>query len=133
MESYRNRRSGSKRRRLTPDERSKMQLEALHRARSSMSLTNVPTVIAGFVARGIPAADILPRENVLTYHAWRALGRQVREGEHGVKITTWITRESDETDDSGKPLEVSRFPTTAVVFHISQTDPVAASAVGGAA
>jgi hypothetical protein len=28
---------------------------------------------------------------VFTYHAWRALGRQVRRGEHGVKVVTFVT------------------------------------------
>ena len=44
-------------------------------------------------------SDILPRENVFTYHAWRALGRQVRRGEHGVKVTTWIPTERKELDE----------------------------------
>ena len=30
------------------------------------------------------------RVNILTYAAWRALGRQVRKGEHGRKLETWI-------------------------------------------
>jgi hypothetical protein len=62
-----------------------MQNEALTRASSRQSLSNWPAIFAGFMAKGIPETDIKPRENVFTYHAWQALGRQVRRGEHGVK------------------------------------------------
>jgi hypothetical protein len=62
-----------------------IQQEALSRAASGQSLTNLPAIIAGFVAKGILKTDVRPRENVFIYHAWRALGRQVRRGEHGVK------------------------------------------------
>jgi hypothetical protein len=57
-----------------------IQGEALTRAVQGQSLSNWPAIVAGFEAKGIPADDIRPRENVFTYHAWRALGRQVRRG-----------------------------------------------------
>jgi N-terminal domain of anti-restriction factor ArdC len=94
--------------------REDIQAEALARAANGQSLTNWPTIIAGFNAKGIPEADIHPRENVFTYHAWRALGRQVRRGEHGVKIATFIKGR-----DTDKPR-----PWFTTVFHISQTDPI---------
>ena len=62
--------------------REQMQQEALSRAASGQSLSNWPAILAGFTAKGILESDIRPRENVFTYHAWRALGRQVRRGEH---------------------------------------------------
>jgi hypothetical protein len=68
-----------------------IQQEALSRAVGNQSLTNWPAIIYGFVAKGIPESEIRPRENVFTYHAWRALGRQVRRGEHGVKVTTFVS------------------------------------------
>jgi antirestriction protein ArdC len=82
------------------------------------------------VAKGIPADDVRPRENVFTYHAWRALGRQVRRGEHGVKVVTFVeVREkapSESPTDATAPARRSgRRPWTATVFHLSQTDPVA--------
>jgi hypothetical protein len=103
--------------------REQIQQEALTRATSGMSLANWPAIFAGFTAKGIPENDIRPRENVLTYHAWRAVGRQVRRGEHGVKVTTMVpmTKKDEETGEA-KPIG-KRF-WTAVVFHISQTDPV---------
>lgn len=98
-----------------------MEREALSRARNGGSLANDALVIRTFMARGLQGVDIRPRDNVLTYHAWRALGRQVRKGEHGVKVTTWIPVEKrDKTTGERKPDGVR--PKTATVFHISQTD-----------
>ena len=102
-----------------------IQAEALTRAATGQSLANWPAIIAGFTAKGIPEADIKPRENVFTYHAWQALGRQVRRGEHGVKITTFISFKG--TEDKGNPDTSKRRtsrPWFTTVFHISQTDPI---------
>ena len=108
-------------------DREQMQQEALGRAKGGQSWSNYPAIFQGFIAKGIPESDILPRENVFTYHAWRALGRQVRRGEHGVKVTTWIPTERKERDEvTGEEKVTSgRICHTAVVFHVSQTDPVA--------
>lgn len=111
---------------LTRDE---LQQEALQRAADGQSLTNLPAIFAGFLAKGIPEADILPRENVFTYHAWRALGRQVRRGEHGVKVTTFVpmdkkTGETDPETGAERKASIGRRAWSATVFHISQTDPV---------
>ena len=84
--------------------RQEIQEEALGRALGGQSLSNWPAILAGFSAKGIPESDIRPRENVFTYHAWRALGRQVRRGEHGVKVVTFITTEhgaAAPADDAG--------------------------------
>lgn len=74
------------------------------------------------MARGIPESQIKPRESVFTYDAWRELGRQVRKGEHGVKVLTFIET-SKENKETGE-VEVSRRPWTSTVFHTSQTDPI---------
>ncbi len=108
--------------------RDEMQQEALSRAIGNVSLTNWPAIFAGFTAKGIPESDIRPRENVFTYHAWRALGRQVRRGEHGVKITTFVpmeekTGEIDPQTGQEKKAPIGRRAWTATVFHVSQTDP----------
>jgi|HubBroStandDraft_6_1064221.scaffolds.fasta_scaffold452461_1 hypothetical protein len=105
------------------------QVEALSPAVNGLSLGNFPTIFGGFMAKGIPEAEIKPRENVFTYQAWRALGRQVRRGEHGVKVVTFVemAKEDKETGEK-KPF---RRPWTTTVFHISQTDAV--ENVGGAA
>jgi hypothetical protein len=108
-------------------DRKQMEQEALGRAIGNQSLTNYPAIFQGFMEKGIPESEILPRENVFTYHAWRALGRQVRRGQHGVKVTTWIPTERKERDETTGELKVStgRICHTAVVFHVSQTDPIA--------
>jgi hypothetical protein len=114
---------------MTATERQQMQDEALSRATSGTSWANFPAIFAGFVAKGIPESDIRPRENVLTYEAWRALGRQVRRGEHGVKVTTFVpmdkkTGEVDPDTGEEKRVKLGRRAWTAVVFHVSQTDPI---------
>ena len=92
------------------------QSEALSRATNGESFLNYPAIIDGFAAKGIEDAE--PRINVFTYNAWKAKGRQVRKGEHGVKILTWITS----TDkDTGKE---KQYPKNTTVFHISQTDSI---------
>ena len=73
-----------------------IQQEALARAVQSPSMANYPAIFAGFTAKGIAEADIKPRENVFSFHAWKALGRQVRKGEHGVRIAT--VRKGEKTD-----------------------------------
>ncbi len=100
------------------------QAEALSRALTGQTLSNFPAIILGFAARGIPEDQILPRENVFTYAAWRALGRQVRKGEHGVKVITYIKRDKKTEDpDTGEvKFQVYSMPRTVSVFHISQTD-----------
>jgi hypothetical protein len=98
--------------------------EALSRAVSGQSFSNFPAIFAGFAAKGIPESDIRPRENVFTYQAWRALGRQVRRGEHGVKVSTFIDCQSKETDRDTGERKIIRRPWTTTVFHISQTDPL---------
>ena len=122
--------------------REQIQGEALSRAVGGQALTNWPAILAGFTAKGIPESDIRPRENVFTYNAWRALGRQVRRGEHGVKVVTFVAiKGKDGPADAasaapndaasadagqGKRKGGYRRPWTATVFHVSQTDPVKA-------
>ena len=67
-----------------------MQAEALSRAQHGQSVSNYPAIFAGFMARGIRELNIVPRENVFTYRAWQGKGRQVRKGEKGVRVTTYV-------------------------------------------
>src|SRR5207245_10929477 len=115
----------------TKEERAAMQQEALGRAVGGQSFANWPAIIQGFAVKGIPEDQIKPRENVFTYHAWRALGRQVRRGEHGVKVSTWVpmdkkTGEIDPDTGEEKKVKLGRRAWTATVFHVSQTDPIQA-------
>lgn len=105
-----------------------IQSEALTRAVTSESLTNYPAIYSGFLEKGIPEPDIKPRENVFTFHAWKALGRVVKKGEHGVKVATFrevAKRKRDERTNEER-LETFRLPWTTTVFHISQTEPIPA-------
>ncbi len=92
------------------------QADALFRAENSNSISNYPAIFEGFEEKGI--TDIQPRVNVFTYHAWKAKGRQVRKGEHGVRVVTWIKGTDKKT---GKE---KIYPKRTTVFHISQTDPI---------
>jgi hypothetical protein len=110
--------------------RTEMQNEALDRARTSQALTNFPAIYTGFMAKGIAEADIKPRENVFTFHAWKALGRSVKKGEHGIKVVTFITcagkvdvdQETGHVPGEFKTSNAYRRPHTTTVFHISQTE-----------
>lgn len=96
--------------------------EALRRALAGQSLGNYPLIIEGFKEKGIPEEDIRPRENVFTYNAWLELGRQVRRGEKGIKVATFVNRVKEDKE-TGKSESYS-IPKTTAVFHISQTDEV---------
>ena len=94
--------------------------EALHNALTSPSMANYGAIFEGFQAKGIPFDEIKPRENVFTFHAWKALGRSVRKGEHGVKVCTWIPM--SKKDENGEAQPIGRKPRMTTVFHVSQTD-----------
>jgi antirestriction protein ArdC len=103
------------------------QAESLDRARNGATMTNYPAIFAGLIKKGIPEYEIKPRENVFTFQGWKALGRSVKKGAHGVKVVTFIERSVTERDpSSGEERETSyRRPHTTTVFHISQTEPTA--------
>ena len=85
-----------------------IQNEALDRARTSQALTNYPAIYAGFMAKGIAEADIKPRENVFTFNAWKALGRSVKRGEHGVRVVTFIECSASERDPGTGAVSAAR-------------------------
>jgi antirestriction protein ArdC len=87
-------------------------------------MSNYPAIFQGFMARGIPESEIHPRENVFTFEAWKALGRYVRKGEHGVKVVTFIETKSKEVDQDTGEAKIIRRPWTTTVFHISQTEAI---------
>jgi hypothetical protein len=111
-------------------ERQQIQQEALSRARDGQTWSNYPAIISGFSARGISVDEIKPRENVFTYNAWKALGRFVRKGEHGVRVVTFRDDVvKDKQDDGTEKTKVKSRPWFATVFHISQTDAMAGKVV----
>jgi antirestriction protein ArdC len=98
---------------------SNTQHDALSRARQSASTMNYGNIYQGFAEKGI--TDVRPRENVFTYAAWQALGRQVKKGEHGVSCTTWVPMTKKDGDGNAQP--IGRRPRSTTVFHVSQTEP----------
>ena len=100
----------------------KMAKESLERAVTNQSLANYETIINGFIDMGIPESDIIPRVNVFTFNAWKALNRVVKKGEKGVRVITCIpcTKKDKET---GEEVKVTKTKTT-TVFHITQTQPL---------
>ncbi len=102
------------------------QQESLERARFGQSVSNYPAIYKGFLEKGISESEILPRENVFTYPAWKALGRQVRRGEHGVKVMT-VQHSVKRDTKTGEEKRYS-FPTRSTVFHVSQTEATTANA-----
>lgn len=98
--------------------------QALDRARSGQALTNYPAILTGFIEKGIPEAEIRPRENVFTFQAWKALGRSVCKGEHGVKVHTFVPMTAEVKDAETGEVKVKAYsgPRTTTVFHVSQTE-----------
>lgn len=119
------------RRRLTPDERQARNENSLANASRHAPNSNDIPVIMEFQTRGLSSDKVHtfgPEQNVYTYNAWQAKGRQVRKGERSVRCTVWIPvvvkgkpdaiRESDRKDRTRSRMH------NACLFHISQTDPI---------
>ncbi len=105
-------------------EQQEFQSRALAKASGGESTCNYRAIFAGFVAMGVAAEEILPRANVLTFQAWKALGRCVIKGQHGVKVMTFIQvrkTEADIGETTGRSL-----PRVTTVFHVSQTQELGA-------
>lgn len=101
-----------------------IQQEALSRATSNGSMANYPAIIRGFLDKGVAEPDILPRVNIFTFQAWKAKGRMVCKGEHGVKILTYIPIADRKNDDDDTAPQVHARPRSVTVFHVSQTKTV---------
>jgi len=102
-----------------------MREESLDRARTGNSVANYQAIFEGFLAKGIAEDAINPRENVFTFNAWKALGRHVKKGEHGVKICVWIVVADKDAGADGAEAASYRKAHTTTVFHISQTETTA--------
>lgn len=104
--------------------RAGLEAQALANAMGGQSMANYAAIFEGFEALGIAPADVRPRENVFTFNAWRALGRVVRKGQHGVHIVTVIPcTKKDRATGEGVAVRKIRRTT---VFHVTQTEPLQA-------
>ncbi len=103
---------------------------ALNRAENGNSIANYALIFDGFMAMDIPEDQIRPRENVFTWGAWKAKGRQPRRDERKkfVTVNTWrpVFGQIDQGDGSTRKGKTGMVPTTARVYHESQTEPMAA-------
>ncbi len=128
-------RTRRRRPKLSEEQRQERNLQALGRARLQESEQNDDAVREACLAAGIPADDIIPRENVLTYNAWQAAGRQVQRGQKAIKCTIFLPIRPKDIDLEAPPpapgenAERQRFrKATISLFHISQTDEIHATA-----
>src|SRR5262245_29914610 len=105
------------RHRLTKEERERRYNEALERAEMGFS-KNDQIVYDAFTGAGY--TNVQPRVTVLTFDAWRAKGRTVLRGQHGLKVAVYVTRKTGNLDEHGNPETVTLLG-SARLFHISQT------------
>jgi hypothetical protein len=97
--------------------------EALQRIQSGYS-QNDELVLMAFTQAGY--TNVVPRETVLTYRAWKAKGRQVMKGSKSLRVAVYVPIKVEKTnqvkrDDKGG---VAMRPRQVALFHISQTEPV---------
>jgi antirestriction protein ArdC len=109
-------------RRSSSPKQAEIHADALQNALNNKSTMNYETIINGFVKMGIPLNEIFPRENVFTFKAWKALGRIVKKGQHGVKVLTFVKCEKID-EKTGNVSTYTRTWTT-TVFHVSQTEEI---------
>jgi len=101
--------------------------EALQRIQRGQMGQNDIIAIMAFADCGIDPEAITPRENVLTFKAWKAKGRQVAKGAISVPVTVWIPckgqqTETTEPEESGKKKAAAYMrPKVTRLFHVSQT------------
>ena len=80
-------------------------------------------VIQAFSDAGIPAEQIDPRHNVLTFNAWKAKDRSVAKGAISVRCTTWIPcKDSKSQTQTGEEAKSRLRPKAVFLFHESQTN-----------
>lgn len=70
-------------------------------------------IFLGFQAKGLLTSQIIPRVNILTYRAWLAKGKKVKEGEQGVRVLF--------SYNSTKNIKIER---SYDLYHESQTEDV---------
>lgn len=76
---------------------------------------------AHYSARNVLLLEAAGATLVAGYREWQDAGRQVRRGEHGIRIGAPVTVKDGDTGET-KVVNVK----TATVFDVSQTDPIAA-------
>lgn len=91
------------------------------------SVANAVAVKTALAERGCACE---PYADVFTFNRWRAQGRFVRKGEHGIRLTVYVAaRRHDAVEDenglevgTAAPDRVHSYPRTSFVFCRCQTD-----------
>jgi hypothetical protein len=102
--------------------------EALARIHSMGFGKNDAVAIMAFAECGIDPEEIEPRQNVLTFNAWKGAGRRVAKGAMSVKVTVWVPKSGKDGDEKPakegeKKKRGGMYPKTTCLFHVSQTVP----------
>jgi len=89
------------------------------RAFSTRSLTHAQYLALVAAERGCACEAY---RDWFTYRRWKAQGYQVRRGEHGVRLTTFV--EKVVTDDETGEEKITKRPWKTTVFCRCQVDPI---------
>ena len=95
----------------------------------TFSVANAAAVAASIAARG---CQCRPYEDVFTFARWRAQGRVVRRGEHGLRLVTYVTvlervdQNGETADGANDQPRGYRMPRPTFVFCRCQTDELGA-------
>ena len=81
------------------------------------SMANALIVAAAAAKRG---CQCQPYEDWFTYKRWLAQGYQVKRGEHGVRLSTFV--EMTKTDDDGNKTIIGKRPWRSTVFCRCQVE-----------
>jgi hypothetical protein len=110
-------------------------IEALNAGKSE-ALTNYLAAVARFHAYSFQNILMIARQcpeatRVAGFHAWRSLGRYVKNGEKGIAILAPLVRRKESAEESEAPTESRIFGFRAVyVFDVSQTDGAPLPSIG---
>lgn len=81
------------------------------------SMTNAMILTGAAAKRG---CHCKPYEDWFTYKRWQAQSYQVKRGEHGVRLSTFVTM--TKIDDNGNKVVVGKRPWKSVVFCRCQVE-----------
>lgn len=81
------------------------------------SMTNAMILAGAASKRGCQCKAY---EDWFTYKRWQAQGQQVKRGEHGVRLSTFVIM--TKTDEDGNKVPIGRRPWRSVVFCRCQVE-----------
>lgn len=95
---------------------------ALQRIAGGFSGNDVAVVMI-FASLGVDPDEILPRENVLTFKAWKAKGRKIAKGVNSISVPVYIPAKGKQEAEGDDEKPGSMMKRRARLFHESQTIP----------